>query len=65
MLEAVDPDLELTYPDPALERPTPQVCHGRHELEQLLRSWSSMACGPSSTRRPAATRVMVGVRTLG
>jgi hypothetical protein len=39
MLEVVDPDLEWTYLDPALEHPTPQVCHGRHELEQVLRHW--------------------------
>ena len=33
MLEFVDPDLEWTYLDPTLEHPTPQVCHGRQELE--------------------------------
>jgi ketosteroid isomerase-like protein len=36
MLELVDPELEWTYLDPALEHPTPQVCHGRQELEQVL-----------------------------
>jgi ketosteroid isomerase-like protein len=36
MLQFVDPDLEWTYLDPAQEHPTPQVCHGRQELEQLL-----------------------------
>jgi ketosteroid isomerase-like protein len=40
MLEFVDPDLEWTYLDPALEHPTPQVCHGRQELEQVLRHWA-------------------------
>jgi ketosteroid isomerase-like protein len=40
MLELVDPDLEWTYLDPTLEHPTRQVCHGRHELEQLLRGWA-------------------------
>jgi hypothetical protein len=40
MLELVDPDLEWTYLDPALEHPTPQVCHGRQELEQVLRHWA-------------------------
>ena len=29
MLQFVDPDLEWIYLDPALEQPTPQVCHGR------------------------------------
>ena len=37
MLELVAPDLEWTYLDPTLEPPTPQVCHGRQELEQVLR----------------------------
>jgi ketosteroid isomerase-like protein len=40
MLELVDPDLEWTYLDPALQHPTPQVCHGRHELENVLRGWA-------------------------
>ena len=53
MLELVDPELEWTYLDPALEHPTPQVCHGRHELEQVLRHWPSTACGPSLRRSPA------------
>jgi hypothetical protein len=30
-----------TYLDPAAEQPTPQVCHGRHELEQVLRHWAA------------------------
>ncbi len=37
MLGFVDPDLEWTYLDPALEDPKPQVCHGRHELEEALK----------------------------
>src|SRR5947208_11569173 len=36
MLGFVDPDLEWTYLDPSLEDPEPQVCHGRHELEEAL-----------------------------
>jgi ketosteroid isomerase-like protein len=40
MLELVDPELEWTYLDPTLQHPTPQVCHGRHELEQVLRGWA-------------------------
>jgi ketosteroid isomerase-like protein len=40
MLELVDPELEWTYLDPTLEHPTPQVCRGRHELEQVLRGWA-------------------------
>jgi len=36
MLGFVDPDLEWTYLDPALEDPQPQVCHGRHDLAVAL-----------------------------
>jgi ketosteroid isomerase-like protein len=35
MLELVDPGLEWTYLDPALEHPSPQVCHGRQEALRL------------------------------
>ncbi len=66
MLELVDPDLEWTYLDPALEHPTPQVCHGRHELEQVLRHWTKH--GVRVTLDEVASRgelVMVGVRTPG
>jgi hypothetical protein len=66
MLELVDPDLEWTYLDPALEHPTPQVCHGRQELEQVLRHWAEHG------RRAELEEVtsngelaMVGVRTPG
>jgi ketosteroid isomerase-like protein len=45
MLEFVDPDLEWTYLDPTLEHPTPQVCHSRHELEQVLRGWTEHGLG--------------------
>ncbi len=38
MLELVDPNLEWTYLDPSLAHPTPQVCHGREELERALRA---------------------------
>ena len=37
MLEFVDPGLEWTYLDPALEDPRPQACRGRDELERALR----------------------------
>jgi hypothetical protein len=35
MLRFVDPDLKWTDLDPTLA-PIPQVCHGRHELEEQL-----------------------------
>ena len=37
MLGLIDPDLEWTYLDPSLEDPEPQVCHGRHELEEAVK----------------------------
>jgi len=40
MLELVDPELEWTYLDSALEHPASQVCHGRQELEQVLGHWA-------------------------
>jgi ketosteroid isomerase-like protein len=66
MLEFVDPDLEWTYLDPALAQPTPQVCHGRHELEGVLRGWAEH--GLRAELEEVAGRgelVMVGVRTSG
>jgi hypothetical protein len=66
MLEYIDPELEWTYLDPALEHPTPQVCHGRQELEQVLRR------GAEHGRRAeleevisAGELVMVGARIPG
>jgi ketosteroid isomerase-like protein len=66
MLEFVDPDLEWTYLDPTLEHPIPQVCHGRQELEQVLRDWANH--GLQAELEEVAgrgERVMVGVRTPG
>ena len=66
MLEFVDPDLEWTYLDPALERPTPQVCHGRHELEQVLRHWAEHGLRAELEELTSAGElVMVAVRTPG
>jgi ketosteroid isomerase-like protein len=66
MLELVDPDLEWTYLDPALEHPTPQVCHGRHELEQVLRHWTEHGVGVTLDEVASGGElVMVGVRTPG
>jgi ketosteroid isomerase-like protein len=66
MLELVDPDLEWTYLDPALEHPTPQVCHGRQELEQVLRHWGEHGLRAELEEVTGAGElVMVGVRTPG
>jgi ketosteroid isomerase-like protein len=66
MLEFVDPDLEWTYLDPTLEHPIPQVCHGRQELEQVLRGWANHGLQAELEEvADRGERVMVGVRTPG
>jgi ketosteroid isomerase-like protein len=66
MLELVGPDLEWTYLDPALEHPTPQVCHGRQELEQVLRDWAEHGLRAELEEVIGSGElVMVGVRTPG
>jgi ketosteroid isomerase-like protein len=66
MLEFVDPDLEWTYLDPALAHPTPQVCHGRHELAGVLRGWAEhgLRVEPEEVTGRGEL-VAVGVRTPG
>jgi ketosteroid isomerase-like protein len=66
MLELVDPDLEWTYLDPTLEQPIPQVCHGRHELEQVLEGWAEHGVRVELEEVISSGElVMVGVRTPG
>jgi ketosteroid isomerase-like protein len=66
MLEFVDPDLEWTYLDPVLEHPTPQVCHGRQELEQVLQHWAEHGRRAELEELTSSGElVMVGVRTPG
>ena len=66
MLELVDPDLEWTYLDPALEHPTPQVCHGRHELEQALQHWAEHGLRAELQEvTSSGALVMAGIRTPG
>ncbi len=66
MLELVDPALEWTYLDPALEHPSPQVCHGRQELEQLLRHWAEHGLRAELEEVISdGELVIVGVRTPG
>jgi ketosteroid isomerase-like protein len=66
MLELVDPDVEWTYLDPALEHPIPQVCRGRQELEQVLRHWAEHGLRAELEELTGSGElVMVGVRTPG
>ena len=58
--------LEWTYLDPTLEHPTPQVCHGRQELEQVLRGWAEHGLRAELEEVAGSGElVMVGVRTPG
>ena len=66
MLELVDPDLEWTYLDPALEHPTPQVCHGRHELASALQRQAERGLRAQLEEVVGqGDRVMVVVRSPG
>jgi ketosteroid isomerase-like protein len=66
MLELVDPELEWTYLDPALEHPASQVCHGRQELEQVLGHWAEHGLRAELEEVTSVGElVMVGVRTPG
>ena len=66
MLELLDPELEWTYLDPALEHLTPQVCRGRQELEQVLGHWAEHGLRAELDEVTGSGElVMVGVRTPG
>jgi ketosteroid isomerase-like protein len=66
MLEFVDPDLEWTYLDPAVEDPQPQTCHGRHELETSLQGLLDSGLRSHLEEvRGQGDRIMVVVRTPG
>ena len=66
MLEYIDPDLEWTYLDLALEDPILQVCHGRQELEQVLGHWAEHGLRAELEEVTGSGElVMVGVRTPG
>lgn len=66
MLESVDPDLEWTYLDPSFEDPEPQVCHGRQELERMLRRQAQQGLHAELEEVTAhGDQVMVVVRIPG
>jgi ketosteroid isomerase-like protein len=66
MLGFVDPELEWTYLDPAQPDPTPQVCHGRFELERVLRGLANTDLRAELEEvRGHEERVMVTVRVPG
>jgi uncharacterized protein YchJ len=56
MLEFVDPDLEWTYLDPAVEHPSPQVCTAATSWSRCCGTGPSTASGLKWTRSsPAAS----------
>lgn len=66
MLRFVDPDLEWTYVDPAMEEPEPRTCHGRDELETALERQAERGLKAELEEVVAnGDRVMVVVRTPG
>lgn len=66
MLRFVDPDLEWTYLDPAMEEPEPRTCHGRDELETALERQAERGLKAELEEVVAnGDRVMVVVRTPG
>ena len=66
MMEFVDPELELTYLDPAFENPEPQKCHGRNELRRALERQAGQGLAAQIEEIVAsADKVLVAIRTPG
>lgn len=66
MLTYADEDLEWTYLDPNDADAAPQVCHGRHRLEDTLRHWAEHGFTASLEEIEGhGERVMVCVRVPG
>jgi ketosteroid isomerase-like protein len=66
MLEFVDPDLEWTYLNPALENPEPEMCHGRQQLQSALRRQAEQGLASQIEEVVAnGDKVMVVIRTPG
>lgn len=66
MMDYVDPDLEWTYLDPAMQDPQPQTCHGRDELEKaLLRQAETGLRAELEQVIAAGEKVMLVMRTPG
>jgi len=66
MVEFVDPDLEWTYLNPAVEDPEPEQCRGRDQLEWALRRQAGQGLASQVEEIAAnADKVMVVLRTPG
>jgi ketosteroid isomerase-like protein len=66
MLEFVDPELEWTYLDPALENPQPETCRGRDKLQLALGRQAGQGLASQIEEITASgDKVMVVIRTPG
>jgi ketosteroid isomerase-like protein len=66
MLEFVDPELEWTYLDPALENPEPGTCRGRDQLQLALARQAGQGLASQIEEISASgDKVMVVIRTPG
>jgi ketosteroid isomerase-like protein len=66
MLDFVDPGLEWTDLDPGLDASRPPVCHGREELEKVLRLQAQRGLRSELEEVVAAgDRVILVMRTPG
>ena len=66
MMQFVDPELEWTYLDPAIEDPEPQVCRGTQELRIALQRQARRGLRSRLEEVHAnGDRVMVAVHTPG
>ncbi len=66
MLEFVDPELEWTYLDPAVENPEPQTCHGRCQLQRALERQAGQGLAAQIEEITVrGDKVMVVIRTPG
>ena len=66
MMEFIDPELEWTYLDPAVENPEPQTCHGRDELRRALERQAGQGLASQIEEIVASgDKVLVAIRTPG
>jgi ketosteroid isomerase-like protein len=66
MMDLVGPGLEWTYLEPGLDKPRPQTCYGRAELEQVLRRLAQQGLRTELEEVIAAgEHVIVVMRTPG
>jgi ketosteroid isomerase-like protein len=66
MMDFVHPDIEWTYLDPAFRDPSPQICHGRDELEKAVLRYAERGLRPEVEQVVASgEKVIVVTHTPG